>query len=137
MSAKGRVAAWLDGIDPEVPPMDASPSLLPTTTPAADLGDKPTEALVTIVNVKPEKEVSLPNPRSSGFVPIGTLKNDEVRRRSGIEEQPHDIVMDDIGLPLTSPLTQISHSPKVDHVVPSHSDALNVNAQKSTSPARA
>jgi hypothetical protein len=72
-----------------------------------------------MANVAPEKDTSsAPNPRSSGFVPIGTLKKDEGRRQSGIRERPHaaqDIVP-------SSPFARKPRSPKAES--PS-SDALN------------
>ena len=93
-AAKGRVAAWLGCIDPHVPPQEQiippSPSVLRSNFdiendqddevfPAADIAGLPT----TIgLGMEPPKDVSAPpNPRSSGFVPIATLKRDTIQPR--------------------------------------------------------
>lgn len=99
-SVKGRVAAWLGGIDPDIPPVDVPP--LPSPDPVQ-------EAPVSVPDIKPEQpsdetpDVSSPNPRSSGFVPIGTLKRntpprhakppakntaDEVKKVAGMPSSP-------------------------------------------------
>ena len=109
-AAKGRVAAWLGRIDPDVPPQEQiippSPSVLrphfdidndqdDEVFPAAGiaLSGLPTtiglgmEPIVfgaepTGFGVEPPKNVSAPpNPRSSGFVPISTLKRDTLQAR--------------------------------------------------------
>ncbi|KAG6855897.1 hypothetical protein H0H87_009577 [Tephrocybe sp. NHM501043] len=92
-AAKGRVAAWLGGIDPEVPPMEESlpPSpvvsrKLPPFMNSIDDSFLADDGAVTVVVganeplAVSEPQVSkdgasAPNPRSSGFVPIGTFKS--------------------------------------------------------------
>jgi len=140
-SAKGRVAAWLGGIDPEIPPpTDLSPSLVPTLAAATDVGErtlKEPAAVLTMANVTPEKDsTAAPNPRSSGFVPIGTLNRDEGRRQSGIKERPraHKAAVpttNDIGLSLTTSLTQKPQDPVPNRVVLPPSE-LNANNQQRT-----
>ncbi|KAJ7146779.1 hypothetical protein C8R44DRAFT_18707 [Mycena epipterygia] len=83
-AAKGRVAAWLGGIDPEVPP-DVDP-----VPPSPDIeADKPAAPLdnavaasdqETATPVEAEPETTVPNPRSSGFVPVKTFKRDPLQR---------------------------------------------------------
>jgi len=112
-SAKGRVAAWLGGIDPEVPPVDISSSmavadLVNDTSGAPDLHHQNSQESLVMADVAPEMDTSsAPNPRSSGFVPIGTLKRDEGQRQSGIKERgyPYKVAKDD-GLPPASPFTR-------------------------------
>ena len=99
-AAKGRVAAWLGGIDPDVPPQEEevippSPSVARTISDFAEprnlfdlLGGMPVEPTVeqtaTAVFSQPEvvqQDVSsAPNPRSSGFMPLATLKRDPAQR---------------------------------------------------------
>lgn len=111
-AAKGRVAAWLGEIDPEVPPMEevAPPSSAVTKSPPHTFSQDglPTFEVEGVVQIVPhavtaegEKDTdagktaeqrgdglrklqedtpSAPNPRSSGFVPIGTLKRDTFQR---------------------------------------------------------
>ena len=147
-SAKGRVAAWLGGIDPEVPPpVDASPLLPPSVTAAAPYDDvkavatdfrevasKEFATTVAMPGVTPEVDASsAPNPRSSGFVPIGTLKKDEGRRQSGIKERAHvykaELTSKDSTPSLVSPLAREPQSPKVDRVASPLSDALDIIAK--------
>lgn len=111
-AAKGRVAAWLGEIDPDVPPIEevtpASPTVI--TSPVRD--NLPTFEMEGVLEIVPhaitakgerdtgaEKRIeqrgdglqktvedidkdiaSTPNPRSSGFVPIGTFKRDTFQR---------------------------------------------------------
>lgn len=97
-SAKGRVAAWLGGIDPDVPPQEQvippSPSVLrdPRGTFEED-GDMDEEFIQKFYNdtvddsrVGSSSEIELvkdapasPNPRSSGFVPISTFKRNSIQ----------------------------------------------------------
>lgn len=111
-AAKGRVAAWLGEIDPEIPPMEevASPSSSVAKSPPYTFGQDgpPTFEVEGVVQIVPhaftaegekgtdagktaeqrgdgprktqEDTASAPNPRSSGFVPIGTLKRDTFQR---------------------------------------------------------
>ena len=102
MAVKGRVAAWLGRIDPDVPPQEQiiplSPSVLrphfdidddqDEVFPAADtaLAGLPTTIGLGMepfgFGMEPAKDVSAPpNPRSSGFVPISTLKRDTLQAR--------------------------------------------------------
>ncbi|KAG6918440.1 hypothetical protein DXG01_014621 [Tephrocybe rancida] len=95
-AAKGRVAAWLGGIDPEVPPMEEVLPPSPAVTrrfppflsdteglPLAEdsdvlpAADKP---LPSSESRAPDDGDSAPNPRSSGFVPIGTFKAGTLQR---------------------------------------------------------
>ena len=135
-SAKGRVAEWLGGIDPDVPP-EISPSLLPSVSKdqviaaagpeedvravAKDLFEESSEELGSIIkmaNISPENdEQSAPNPRSSGFVPIGTLKNYDTRRRSAI--RAHNSNREGAGPKVVIsqlPHPQVPQSPKVDRI---------------------
>ncbi|TFK34549.1 hypothetical protein BDQ12DRAFT_656689 [Crucibulum laeve] len=101
-NAKGRVAAWLGGIDPDIPPPEdvipPSPSVVraPDTTPGLhafldasrkeepeDLVEEPTMAELIQADDKASEGASAaaPNPRSSGFMPIGTLNRDTFQRR--------------------------------------------------------
>nr|GAT58012.1 predicted protein [Mycena chlorophos] len=99
-AAKGRVAAWLGGIDPDVPPdIDAVP-------PSPDLGDldepvakaervlsddefkvsgtiKKTTTSPSSPTAKENGSSFNPNPRSSGFVPVKTFKRDPFQRVIG------------------------------------------------------
>ncbi|RDB25569.1 hypothetical protein Hypma_006233 [Hypsizygus marmoreus] len=98
-AAKGRVAAWLGEIDPEVPPVDdvvpSSPAVARKPTPILEGPGRAEAALdkhevkdSAVVAAKPEgKEETIsavPNPRSSGFVPIGTIKHDTLQRRPNL-----------------------------------------------------
>ncbi len=92
-SAKGRVAAWLGGIDPDVPPQEQvippSPSVLrdPQETFAAEDGVPQPQypsivdpwASLTMQAGPPADAPAPPNPRSSGFVPIATLKRNSIQ----------------------------------------------------------
>jgi hypothetical protein len=102
-AAKGRVAAWLGGIDPDVPPQEEevippSPSVARTLSDLAEprslfdvFGGIPVESAVeqtatAMPVIFPQPEVvqqdvsSAPNPRSSGFMPLATLKRDPAHR---------------------------------------------------------
>lgn len=100
-AAKGRVAAWLGGIEPEVPPMEEvvptasvpgkPPFLKNPLIPSAgssnvgaedpDGWKDPGQRELKDESTVPTEISSAPNPRSSGFVPIGTLKHDTVQYR--------------------------------------------------------
>ncbi|KAF6745736.1 hypothetical protein DFP72DRAFT_924355 [Ephemerocybe angulata] len=80
--AKGRVAAWLGGIDPEQPPEEevipASPSVArhPERLLGSHKGEDDTPS-TEADRIHEEKDVSTtPNPRSSGFMPVGTARKD-------------------------------------------------------------
>jgi hypothetical protein len=90
-TAKGRVAAWLGGIDPDIPPEDEPP--LPSTSAVARLPNidkQATSPNISPTTAKPNSPIeydaqdvsSAPNPRSSGFVPIGTFKRDTLQRHA-------------------------------------------------------
>ncbi|KAJ7692164.1 hypothetical protein B0H17DRAFT_1062129 [Mycena rosella] len=86
-AAKGRVAAWLGGIDPEVPPDVESvpPSPLDVEGEAATAapldGDAGTANKPAAAPAEGESEAAAaPNPRSSGFVPVKTFKRDPFQR---------------------------------------------------------
>jgi hypothetical protein len=102
-AAKGRVTAWLGQIEP-VPPSEALPPLSPTISGdqdfpspvasplplaedtiqsiAKDIVDEAQGNVDDSVDAQKQRDVwSAPNPRSSGFVPIGTLKHDTFQRR--------------------------------------------------------
>ncbi|KAF8071531.1 hypothetical protein FPV67DRAFT_879215 [Lyophyllum atratum] len=97
-AAKGRVAAWLGGIEPEVPPMEEivppSPAVSRQLPPFLDKVDAhpdldgddvdvtrqaPGDAEVK-TDIKKEDLPAVPNPRSSGFVPIDTFKPRTLQR---------------------------------------------------------
>ncbi|PPQ69295.1 hypothetical protein CVT26_001613 [Gymnopilus dilepis] len=98
-AAKGRVAAWLGGIDPDVPPQEQvippSPSVLrniPSPFEQTDdaLFDGPSTSSGPVADqvqgIAPENEPqnglsAAPNPRSSGFVSIATLKRETIQAR--------------------------------------------------------
>ena len=98
-AAKGRVTAWLGGIEPEVPPMEEvvpSVSVTSKTPPflkdpsvgSSDVGAEdpdrwkdPVQREMKDKPTVPTEISSAPNPRSSGFVPIGTLKHDTLQYR--------------------------------------------------------
>jgi hypothetical protein len=105
-AAKGRVTAWLGGIDPNVPPetppspqTSKLPMDLPTTT-------KNTSALANISILRSrtqsnfentsndmdpgEDTPSSPNPRSSGFVPIGTIREEGFSRHPALRNPSPD-----------------------------------------------
>jgi hypothetical protein len=105
-AAKGRVTAWLGGIDPNIPPeTPPSPQTskllmdLPTTS-------KNTSALANISilrsraqsnfentsnNMGPGEDIpSSPNPRSSGFMPIGTIREEGFNKHPALRSPPPD-----------------------------------------------
>ncbi|KAJ7035304.1 hypothetical protein C8F04DRAFT_1233739 [Mycena alexandri] len=95
-AAKGRVAAWLGGIDPEVPPdadvdrppspdveveatahEDVAASTKKETSKGKEKAAVPTSPAVSA----PTSPIdAAPNPRSSGFVPVKTFKRDPFQR---------------------------------------------------------
>jgi len=147
-SAKGRVAAWLGGIDPEIPPpMDASPLLLPSVAASAPGDDM--EAVATDLREDTRKDSaaataepnasSPPNPRSSGFVPIRSLKRDEERRQSGISERVHaykgtDLATKEVASPLALSFTREPQSPKIDRLGSPPLGSLNIVGKKPMQP---
>ncbi|KAJ4465192.1 hypothetical protein C8J55DRAFT_529165 [Lentinula edodes] len=109
-ASKGRVAAWLGGVGDE-PPLDdvisASPSPQPSRIvelpsdievldkPHADLQGEPRDTDNTKEKEKEHRKDSdtaglppSPDPRSSGFVPIGTLKRDIYQRTLVPKDSP-------------------------------------------------
>ena len=94
-AAKGRVAAWLGEIDPDVPPPETPAnqemSTLLADVPTTDFeipevftpAPQPPEGILD--NVVQQDVSSAPNPRSSGFVPIGTLKHDTFKRHPALK----------------------------------------------------
>ena len=100
-AAKGRVAAWLGGIDPDVPPQEQiippSPSVMrgpPSPFETSD-DDRQGEPILSsqmddppiATNSNPPFTASQngvaasPNPRSSGFIPISTLRKQDAEAR--------------------------------------------------------
>ncbi|KAG6828962.1 hypothetical protein H0H92_006144 [Tricholoma furcatifolium] len=99
-ATKGRVAAWLGEIDPQVPPLEQevppSPAVsrkvqqfLPPSAAtdveadsvsAGPVANEPLHTDPAGLNVKSVAGTSAPNPRSSGFVPIGTFKAETLLR---------------------------------------------------------
>jgi hypothetical protein len=82
-NAKGRVAAWLGGLDVEALPASAPPvpplSAIVPETEAAPIDPTSPSAPDDMA----QKDVwAAPNPRSSGFVPIGTYKREPLTRQS-------------------------------------------------------
>jgi hypothetical protein len=95
-SARGRIAAWLGSIDPDIPPPEVStpPPVSPGRLTAPDAGhftsstsrpatpkspsveaEKPVIASPPLQEDKNADDVAAaPNPRSSGFMPVRTLK---------------------------------------------------------------
>ncbi|KAF8896634.1 hypothetical protein BD779DRAFT_1496977 [Infundibulicybe gibba] len=76
-SAQGKVAAWLGGIQPDVPPPEDVPPPVPPISQEYKVASQPSSPPR---EAKKEEPSSPPNPRSSGFVPIGTLKNNTLQR---------------------------------------------------------
>ena len=96
-AAKGKVAAWLNAVEPDVPPVSVE---VPSASPAASLPDieplpdpQPLPDIATLPgSEEPTMEELLateppladpppiPNARSSGFVPIGSLRRDALGR---------------------------------------------------------
>ncbi|OBZ72563.1 hypothetical protein A0H81_07416 [Grifola frondosa] len=90
-TAQGRVAAWLGSIDPAVPPLPATP---PPVEPNGIVPDTSNDAAQHRIGggavpiedpSKQEPDLAAPNPRSSGFVPIGTLRADPSQRAAVTE----------------------------------------------------
>ncbi|KAF9557085.1 hypothetical protein CPC08DRAFT_67284 [Agrocybe pediades] len=107
-AAKGRVAAWLGRIDPDVPPQEQiippSPSVMrgpPSPFEAVEQDQEDSEAVLpqtfelpavssnaataaSSAAAPPQKDndvAASPNPRSSGFVPISTLRKENVQAK--------------------------------------------------------
>ncbi|KAJ7621716.1 hypothetical protein DFH06DRAFT_1232550 [Mycena polygramma] len=84
-AAKGRVAAWLGGIDPEVPPdadaVPPSPEIEGVFAPVQKAAVSPDNAPAPVE----APSVIIPNPRSSGFVPVKTFKRDPFQRNPAEE----------------------------------------------------
>ncbi|KAJ7057948.1 hypothetical protein C8F01DRAFT_1148942 [Mycena amicta] len=94
-AAKGRVAAWLGGIDPEVPPdvdhlvwdddepvSHADRVLSGDETDKGKAPERRTAKRTPPTSPTKDSEAS-PNPRSSGFVPVKTFKRDPFQRVIG------------------------------------------------------
>ncbi|KAG6901787.1 hypothetical protein C0995_007890 [Termitomyces sp. Mi166 len=97
-AAKGRVAAWLGAIDPDVPPeedlLPPSPAVsreIPPFTENKRVPPSVADGDVALLTSTPLNDVELkdlpkdggasaPNPRSSGFVPIATFKPGTLQR---------------------------------------------------------
>ncbi|KAF9525780.1 hypothetical protein CPB83DRAFT_514084 [Crepidotus variabilis] len=103
-ASKGRVAAWLGGIDVGEPPMEEdippSPSVLGRFVAAEDdeqeeQEDNKVEEMEKRKNEE-KAQTTAPNPRSSGFVPISTLN------RSTIILPGHSSTIAGSGLPSTT-----------------------------------
>lgn len=87
-ATNGRVAAWLGGVVdadiPSPPPTVATPS---PAAPVTSLPDEPETSAVALpgpaeqVQEAEEEKPDAPNPRSSGFVAIGTYKREDVTYR--------------------------------------------------------
>lgn len=81
-AAQGRIAAWLGAIDPTAPPQSsASPSPARSPDPAPIRPEEPPVSSEPMVHPFEEKDIeegnttlAQPNPRSSGFVPVETLR---------------------------------------------------------------
>lgn len=156
-AAKGRVAAWLGRIDPDVPPQEQiippSPSVLrphldidndqdDEVFPAADISfdtGLPTTTGLGMepigLGMEPTKDVSAaPNPRSSGFVPISTLKRDTLRplitRDATVVEEARRI--QDIWSSQSPPAVQ--QPPQFPLVVPSTVLPVSIRTDRRVSP---
>ncbi|KAJ6489060.1 hypothetical protein C8R45DRAFT_901982 [Mycena sanguinolenta] len=137
-AVKGRVAAWLGGIDPEAPPdTDAgrppSPDMEDLLTPLDKIAGLPGQ----VAPVEAAPETTVPNPRSSGFVPVKTFKRDPFQR-DPMEEAKRiadlwaksPIVKDKS--PLFPRVTSPTHTPQSIHTnrkvsPPSSSSPLKLN----------
>ncbi|KAJ4479137.1 hypothetical protein J3R30DRAFT_2722861 [Lentinula aciculospora] len=104
-ASKGRVAAWLGGIEAE-PPLDdvisASPSPRPSktiqlpseietpssVTPIKSEDHSESKEKIPFKTSEPTDSTPIPDPRSSGFVPIGTLKRDIYQRTLVPKDSP-------------------------------------------------
>ncbi|KAJ7765849.1 hypothetical protein DFH07DRAFT_1058775 [Mycena maculata] len=74
-TAKGRVAAWLGGIDPDVPPdVPPSPDIEEEVIPVHDPTPPGRD------DAEADSGTTIPNPRSSGFVPVKTFRRDPFQR---------------------------------------------------------
>ncbi|KAJ7730809.1 hypothetical protein B0H16DRAFT_210102 [Mycena metata] len=106
-AAKGRVAAWLGGIDPEVPPdadvdRPSSPDVEVVAAAHEDVGalteketskgkgkEKEKEKTPSPVVSAPTSPLdAAPHPRSSGFVPVKTFKRDPFQRIPAVVGNP-------------------------------------------------
>lgn len=94
----GRVAAWLGRMQAEKPD-DATPPHPPAgmPAPAADPASPPTPSVPSSdapqeprPNVGEEDVTAAPNPRSSGFVPISTLRPEAPHRAAAAAARPTD-----------------------------------------------
>jgi hypothetical protein len=123
-SAKGRVAAWLGGIDPDIPPLDILPSPSPdmVVEPPASSAVEVKAVAPTPGDISDKKDVlSAPNPRSSGFVPIRTLKRDALQRNTALKEAPlsSNVVEKSVTQPWSPSLVVEENSPISSRVSPS------------------
>ncbi|KAK7686099.1 hypothetical protein QCA50_010911 [Cerrena zonata] len=111
--ARGRVADWLERIDPAVPPdVDSSASPSPAPERAPDKAGRKVEQESQDTSPAPlpdedkpkaegntdsEDVVAQPNPRSSGFIPIETLRARQMqaetsaKKEGRVEEKPFGI----------------------------------------------
>ncbi|PFH51116.1 hypothetical protein AMATHDRAFT_85363 [Amanita thiersii Skay4041] len=120
-AAKGRVAAWLGTIDPHpIPPEDDLPAT-PYTDPLSDMQQPPLTEDMPIQELQPRTEAegieaapslplsdvhTPPNPRSSGFMPIGSQRKDGKHVRSaGVPNDRHQIT------PSLSSKSMATHAP--------------------------
>lgn len=96
-AAQGRIAAWLDNVSPDSPSQHSTPEpdeedfpIPNIREPASDeQGSKevPVSTAVTVQGdpTTPTDVDALPNPRSSGFVPIATLKANQQAASSTVK----------------------------------------------------
>lgn len=91
-AAQGRIAAWLGAIDPTAPPQSStSPSPARSPDPAPIRPEKPPVSSEPMVHPFEDKDIeeenttlAQPNPRSSGFVPVETLRLTNQRKASAV-----------------------------------------------------
>lgn len=133
-TAKGRVAAWLGGIDPDIPPEDEPP--LPSTSVVARTGlpkKHATSSHILPTNTRPNLPIesdaqdisSAPNPRSSGFVPIGTFKRDTLQRHAATKPAAADT-----GAPLNDQIFTLEPMPPTKPVSPPSAPQPKPNTPK-------
>ncbi|KAG5652607.1 hypothetical protein H0H81_004389 [Sphagnurus paluster] len=113
-ASKGRVAAWLGEIDPEAPPMEElalphssdAPMKLPpfpkhgerssagSERPPPPVAHEDASASGKLPKPDIEEVTAFPNPRSSGFVPIGTFKHSKSPRQFKALERDATVIQE-------------------------------------------
>ncbi|KDR78551.1 hypothetical protein GALMADRAFT_117961 [Galerina marginata CBS 339.88] len=155
-AAKGRVAAWLGRIDPDIPPQEQvippSPSVirnLPSPFEPADTDrhDEPLQSSTAAVQGVPligpatERQADIsaaPNPRSSGFVPIATLKRDTLQARPLITRDATVVEearrVQDIWSSEKTPVIQAKQMPQFLKAIPPAAAPVSIRTDRKFSP---